>query len=133
VPLDDDPESAASGSSRVWGRTRSGRGEEADHPVSLKYSSAAKAKLIVAAPERTLLFPGAPHLPEEVAVRPPAPFAGSAEFLRTPESTFTWTGDLAVTFPGLDPIRLTGPRFGVQICVLKGCAVSAARPQLSGS
>jgi hypothetical protein len=90
-------------------------------------------KLIVAAPERTLLFPGVPNLPEEVSVQPPAPFAGSAEFLRTPESTFTWTGDLAVTFPGLDPIRLTGPRFGVQICVRKGCATSAARSQASGS
>jgi hypothetical protein len=90
-------------------------------------------KVLVAAPERTLLFPGAPHLPEEVTVKPPAPFAGSAEFLRTPESTYAWRGDLAVTFPGLDPIRLTGPRFGVAVCALKGCVTSEARPGASGS
>jgi hypothetical protein len=89
-------------------------------------------KLIVAAPARTLTFPGAPHLPEEVTVKPPAPFSGSAEFLRTSESTFTWTGDLAVTFPGLDPIRLTGPRFGVQVCTHKGCASREAEADGSG-
>lgn len=90
-------------------------------------------KVIVAAPEKSLLFPGAPQLPEEVAVKPPAPFTGSAEFLRTHESTFTWSGDLAVTFPGLDPIRLTGPRFSVSICALKGCVSRNAERPASGS
>jgi hypothetical protein len=90
-------------------------------------------KVIAAAPERSLLFPGLPHLPEEIAVQPPAPFTGSAEFRRTDESTYTWTGDLAIAFPGLDPIRLTGPRFGIAICALKGCVHSEARSDASGS
>jgi len=90
-------------------------------------------KVAVAAAEPSLLFPGAPQLPEEVTVKPPAPFTGSAEFLRTRESTFTWTGDLAVTFPGLDPIRLTGPRFGIALCALKGCVLRSAEHDGSGS
>jgi hypothetical protein len=90
-------------------------------------------RVVAAAPERTLLFPGAPRMPEEIAVRPPAPFAGGAELLRTHESTFTWTGDLAVTFPGLDPIRLTGPRFSTMICALKGCAGGDGEEDASGS
>jgi hypothetical protein len=90
-------------------------------------------KVLVAAPERSLLFPGVPRLPEEIAVEPPAPFGGSAELLRTPESTFTWSGDLAVTFPGLAPIRLTGPRFSAEVCTHKGCASRGAEPDTSGS
>jgi hypothetical protein len=78
-------------------------------------------RLAVASDEGSLLFPGAPRLPEEMTVKPPAPFSGSAEFLRTHESTFTWSGDLAVRFPGLDPIRLSGPHFEVGICNVKGC------------
>jgi hypothetical protein len=79
----------------------------------------------VATGERSLLFPGLPPMPEEVEVKPPAPFTGSGEFLRTHESTYTWTGDLAVTFPGLDPIRLTGPRFDITMCAARRCI---ARP-----
>ncbi|MGH2941056.1 MAG: hypothetical protein ACRDPE_23395 [Solirubrobacterales bacterium] len=90
-------------------------------------------KVLVAAPEHSLLFPGGPRLPEEIAVKPPAPFAGSAELLRTPESTFTWSGDLAVTFPGLAPIRLAGPRFSAEICTHKGCASRGAEDDTSGS
>jgi hypothetical protein len=90
-------------------------------------------KVAVAADERSLRFPGAPRLPEEVAVKPPAPFTGSADFLRTRESTFTWSGNLAVTFPGLHPIRLTGPRFGIAICALKGCVIRGAEDDTSGS
>jgi hypothetical protein len=89
-------------------------------------------KVFVAAKESSLLFPGAPQLPEEIATSPPAPFTGSAEFLRTHESTFTWTGDLAVAFPGLDPIRLTGPRFGITVCAFKGCVARGAEDGSSG-
>jgi hypothetical protein len=89
-------------------------------------------KVVVAAAESSLRFPGAPAMPEEIATKPPAPFSGSAEFLRTPESTFKWGGDLAVAFPGLDPVRLTGPRFGVVICALKGCVISSAEHAKSG-
>jgi hypothetical protein len=83
-------------------------------------------KVSAVASERSLLFPGAPSAPEEIDVKPPAPFTGSGEFLRTRESTFTWTGDLTVPFPGLDPIRLTGKRFAVTICALKHCLANAA-------
>lgn len=75
----------------------------------------------VAADESTLLFPGGPQLPEELEVKPPPPFSGSGRFLRTRESTYNWSGDLAVTFPGLSPIRLTGPHFEVGVCEAKGC------------
>ncbi len=73
------------------------------------------------APESTFAFPGGPKLPEVVTVAPPKPFAGSATFARTPESTFTWTGDLSVEFPGLGPVRLAGPRFAAGVCALRGC------------
>ncbi|HEX4305738.1 MAG TPA: hypothetical protein VHZ54_06875 [Solirubrobacterales bacterium] len=75
----------------------------------------------VTAPESTVAFPGGPKLPEELKVTPPAPFTGSAIFARTSESTFTWTGDLAVDFPGLAPLRLSGARFGARMCALLAC------------
>lgn len=75
----------------------------------------------VAASERTVAFPGGPKLPEEIEVTPPAPFTGSATFARTPESTFTWTGDLAVNFPGIDPVRLAGARFAARMCARRAC------------
>jgi hypothetical protein len=84
-----------------------------------------RRKVVVATGESALVFPGAPDLPEELQVKPPLPFTGSAEFLRTPESAYTWSGDLAVTFPGLDPIRLTGPRFSAVVCSAKGCLLHA--------
>lgn len=76
----------------------------------------------VPATESSFAFPGGPKLPEEVTVKPPRPFAGSASFTRSPESTFSWSGDLTVEFPGMDPIRLTGPSFGAGVCALDGCA-----------
>jgi hypothetical protein len=95
-------------------------------------------RVAVAATESSLRFPGMPSLPEELEVKPPAPFTGSAAFLRTRESTYTWSGDLAVTFPGLDPIRLTGPRFDVGVCDVEACLdrhgeasnASARRPRV---
>lgn len=89
-------------------------------------------KVALTAAQRSLSFPGLPQMPEEMEAMPPAPFTGSAELLRTPESTFTWTGDLAVTFPGLDPIRLTGPRFAVVVCAKKGCVERPAEQDTSG-
>jgi hypothetical protein len=75
----------------------------------------------VEAPESTFRFPGGPKLPEEVEVKPPAPFSGSASFVRTPESTFEWVGDLSVDLPGIDPVRLAGPAFSASVCALGGC------------
>jgi hypothetical protein len=75
----------------------------------------------VRAPESTFTFPGGPKLPEDVALTPPAPFTGSATFSRSPESTFAWSGDLAVAFPGTGRIPLTGVGFGAGVCALEGC------------
>lgn len=75
----------------------------------------------VEAPESTFLFTGGKQLPEEVEVTPPAPFSGTASFIRTAESTFEWRGDLAVEFPGIDPIRLAGPSFSAGVCALEEC------------
>lgn len=75
----------------------------------------------VPAPESTFVFPGGPNLPEEVTVEPPQPFAGSAGFTRSPESTFSWSGDLTVEFPGMDPVRLAGPKFVAGVCAVDGC------------
>jgi hypothetical protein len=74
----------------------------------------------VAAPEADVDFPDGP-LSETATVSPPAPFSGTATFARTHESTFTWTGDLAVIFPGTGPVRLAGPRFGARLCTVEGC------------
>jgi hypothetical protein len=74
----------------------------------------------VAAPEADVDFPDGP-VSETATVSPPAPFSGSATFTRTHESTFTWTGDLSVTFPGIGPFRLAGPRFGARLCTAEGC------------
>lgn len=44
-------------------------------------------------------------------VRPPAPFSGSATLSRGPTGKRSWTGTLAATFPGADPVALVGPQF----------------------
>lgn len=60
--------------------------------------------------------------PEHLTVSPPAPFSGTAALARTPESVFTWEGDLSVQFPGLDPIPLAGPSFESDYCLREsGC------------
>ncbi|HEX5527793.1 MAG TPA: hypothetical protein VFX44_11445 [Solirubrobacterales bacterium] len=60
--------------------------------------------------------------PERLAVSPPAPFAGTGRLSRTPESVFTWEGDLTVQFPGIDPVPLAGPGFGSDYCIREvGC------------
>jgi hypothetical protein len=60
--------------------------------------------------------------PEHLVVAPPAPFSGTATLDRTPESVFTWEGDLAVRFPGLEPIPLTEPNYGFDYCLREvGC------------
>jgi hypothetical protein len=60
--------------------------------------------------------------PEHLSVSPPSPFSGTGALARTPESVFTWEGDLAVQFPGLDPIPLAGPGFAPDLCIREtGC------------
>jgi hypothetical protein len=60
--------------------------------------------------------------PKHLTVSPPPPFSGTGTLARTPESVFTWRGDLSVQFPGLDPIPLAGPSFGSDYCLREsGC------------
>jgi len=66
----------------------------------------------VVAPAAT--FPDA-H-PEHMTISPPPPFTGTGTFARTPESVFTWEGDLSIQFPGTDPLPLTSPLSGVDYC-----------------
>lgn len=61
----------------------------------------------LAVPARAPTFSDA-HF-EHLTVSPPPPFSGTGTLARTPESVFTWGGDLSVQFPGLDPIPLAGP------------------------
>ena len=60
--------------------------------------------------------------PEHLTVSPPPPFSGTGTLARTPESVFTWGGDLSIQFPGLDPIPLAGPGFEPGYCLQEsGC------------
>jgi hypothetical protein len=60
--------------------------------------------------------------PERLTASPPPPFSGTGSLARTPESVFTWEGDLSVQLPGLDPIPLAGPSFGSDYCLREsGC------------
>jgi len=76
----------------------------------------------VKAPESSFAFIGGPLRPEEVEVKPPAPFGGSATFTRTAESTYEWRGDLVAKFPGLPPVHFAGPKFGASVCAGAACA-----------
>jgi hypothetical protein len=69
----------------------------------------------------TFLLPNFARAPENAVIEPPAPFTGSATFARTPESTFSWTGDLAVAFPGIDPVPLAGAAFNLDYCAQRDC------------
>jgi hypothetical protein len=42
---------------------------------------------------------------------PPAPFTGSAHFVRPPGGRSTWTGSLGVPVLGGEPVELAGPKF----------------------
>jgi hypothetical protein len=48
-------------------------------------------------------------------VTPPAPFSGSASFQRAPTGRKSWTGSLAVSFPGAPDVSLTDPRLQTQL------------------
>lgn len=78
----------------------------------------------------TFRLPGFATAPENAVIAPPAPFTGSATFARTPESTFSWTGDLAVAFPGVEPVALAGPDFRLHYCALRTCVDQQAPDEL---
>jgi hypothetical protein len=48
-------------------------------------------------------------------VTPPPPFSGSASFQRGPTGSKSWTGSLAVSFPGAPNVSLVDPRFKTQL------------------
>jgi hypothetical protein len=48
-------------------------------------------------------------------VTPPPPFSGSASFRREPTGAKSWTGSLAVSFPGAPNVSLIDPRFKTQL------------------
>ena len=75
----------------------------------------------VIADNSTFAVPDPEKSPENVILRPPPPFSGTGIFQRTPESTFSWEGDLSIQFPGLDPLPLTGERFAIDYCAQLGC------------
>jgi hypothetical protein len=75
----------------------------------------------VVADNSTFAVPDPKESPENLILRPPPPFSGTGIFQRTPESTFTWEGDLSFQFPGIDPLPLTGERFAIDYCAQLGC------------
>lgn len=48
-------------------------------------------------------------------VTPPPPFSGSGSFQRNAKGVKSWTGSLAVSFPGASDVPLTGPQFKTQL------------------
>jgi hypothetical protein len=48
-------------------------------------------------------------------VTPPAPFSGSGTLRRDAGGAKSWTGSLAVSFPGAPSVPLTGPQFKTQL------------------
>lgn len=86
--------------------------------------------LRIAADNSTFVVPDPEASPENILFRPPPPFSGTASFQRTPESLFTWEGDLSVQFPGVEPLLLTGPRFAVDYCAQRGCAHQSVPDQV---
>ena len=47
-----------------------------------------------------LKVPDLTHLTQEGVIKPPAPFTGSATYLRESADSISWTGDLSVDLPG---------------------------------
>jgi hypothetical protein len=55
--------------------------------------------------------------PATAQLKPGAPFSGEASYLASSSTSHSWTGTLAVHFPGLDQ-PLTGPEFFSSLCVV---------------
>jgi hypothetical protein len=55
--------------------------------------------------------------PATATLAPPAPFHGEASYLENSPTSHSWTGTLAVSFPGLD-LPLTGTGYATSLCVL---------------
>lgn len=49
-------------------------------------------------------------------VKAPKPFTGNASYQQSRGISATWTGDLAVSLPGLGTVPLAGPEFNAKLC-----------------
>lgn len=69
------------------------------------------------APAGTLLSTLPGERPATASLAPPAPFSGEGRYVGTSPTSHSWTGTLAVQFPGLlQP--LAGPEFASTFCVV---------------
>jgi hypothetical protein len=67
-------------------------------------------------------------------IEPPAPFSGSATYLRSPGSpSESWTGSLAGDFPGVGTVSLAGPEFCAEGVTFASCRDSTQVAVSSGS
>jgi hypothetical protein len=64
------------------------------------------------------------NYPASAKITPPAPFHGSADFLRNPGGENSWAGPLSVDLPGLGRVDLAGPSFSAKLCRNSGCRPS---------
>jgi hypothetical protein len=75
--------------------------------------------------------------PATATLKPGAPFEGEASYLATSPTTHSWTGTLAVRFPGL-VVPLTGASFSSSLCVVsplvkpRGCWLQSPNLQTGG-
>jgi hypothetical protein len=67
-------------------------------------------RAVAVASARTFSFDTALTL---AGVTPPAPFSGTGSFQAGPDGAKSWTGSLAVSFPGAENMPLSGPQFKV--------------------
>jgi hypothetical protein len=72
---------------------------------------------VLKAPAGTLVTTLPGEHPAAAKLKPGAPFSGEASFLTTSPTTHSWTGTLAVRFPGL-VAPLTGTSFFSSLCVV---------------
>jgi hypothetical protein len=74
--------------------------------------------------------------PASAILKPSSPFQGEGSFLENSSTSHSWTGDLAISLPGMD-VPLTGPEFKTSLCVVSPLKVPAGcdfiRPKLVGS
>jgi hypothetical protein len=81
---------------------------------------------VLKAPAGSLLTSLPGERPATATLKPGAPFSGEASYLATSPAVHSWTGTLAVRFPGLT-VPLAGEGFSSTLCVVsvlvkpKGC------------
>jgi hypothetical protein len=90
---------------------------------------------ITGAPPGSLVTTLPGEHPASATLKPGAPFSGEARYLGTSPTTHSWTGTLAVRFPGLE-VPLVGKGFYTSLCVIsplikpQGCEFQT--PSLQG-